>query len=336
MKLYVPKLFYHLIFWIVFVAINYSIFYIQNEGENVYLADTFGKYSVAAAIFYSTAYFILPKFYSPKKYIVFATLLILVLILSFAIKVVFYTQISPHFGLPPLYYGYPAFFAMNFWWWLHYTFYAFGFWYTKEAVRIENRRVSLENEQLKTEYAYLKAKVDPHFLHNVLNIFYSRALSVSEDLADNIIILADVMRYSVAEPDSDGKVLVRKEIEQINNLIAINKLRFRHDIDVDFQSAPDCHDKRIIPFILITLVENAFKHGEIRRHSPLVINLSLSEGSKVRMQVSNKKAPKPNWRSQGIGLADVRKRLSIEYGSNYNLYVRDEADNFSIDVSIPC
>ncbi|WP_161597036.1 sensor histidine kinase [Chitinophaga vietnamensis] len=326
----------HTTFWTAFVTINTLILYVQNKGVGVSLLDAFVKYSTAIMIFYAGALLLLPNYLAKKKYFLFAIFTILVLVATFSIKYMLFKTVYPRFGYPPLPYDIPSFFAMHLWWWFHYTLFALGFWYATEAAAIERKRANIENERLKMEYAYLKARIDPHFLHNALNVFYSQALRVSQELAENIITLADFMRYSATGSDADGKTHVGEEVEQINKLIALNKLRFNDNIDVQFNTDPACYRKKVIPFLLITLVENAFKHGDIKPQSPLKIDLFLNTENHLQMLISNRKATRPNWQSSGIGLSDIRKRLAIEYGNEYNLDVQSEEDFFSVSLSIPC
>ena len=90
-------------------------------------------------------------------------------------------------------------------------------------------------ERLQTEHAYLRAQISPHFLHNVLNFFYAKSLPYSPELSDGILTLSSVMRYALQnEEDSNGMVLLDKEVEHLQNIIKINQLRFSNKLQIQF------------------------------------------------------------------------------------------------------
>lgn len=320
--------FLHTLFWISLTVFSYGISVIQDYGGGAFVEDAIGKYLVASLIFYTCSDLIFPHFFSHRKYFLTGLGLFSLLLVSYLVKCILYIIIFPLFGYPELPYTLVEFFIMNLWWWFQYSMFGIGYWYTLQALQGEKKKVALEAEKIKAEFSYLRAQVDPHFLYNVLNLFYSKALLVSEELADKIVTLADIMRYSLSANGPDGKIEIVKEVEQIKNVIEINKMRFDDDIVVEFISEGNYEEIRIIPFILITLVENAFKHGEFMKKEPLLISIRFDdELQKLHMVVKNSKSHKPNWESFGIGLENVRNRLDIEYGKKYSLVV-NENDNF--------
>jgi LytS/YehU family sensor histidine kinase len=91
---------------------------------------------------------------------------------------------------------------------------------------------------------------------------------------------------------------------------------------------------QIIPFILITLVENAFKHGDLKSaEHPIVIKLKVSHDS-LYFYCQNKKKTGPKELSTGIGLDNIKKRLDLAYDSHYQLLIRDEADVYTTELTI--
>ena len=90
----------------------------------------------------------------------------------------------------------------------------------------------------------------------------------------------------------------------------------------------------IIPFILITLVENAFKHGDLKSHEhPIIIQLNIEKGS-LYFYCQNKKKTGPTELSTGIGLDNIKKRLDLAYGTDYSFRVKDEADMYTTELTI--
>ncbi|HAD14804.1 MAG TPA: hypothetical protein DCF33_20445, partial [Saprospirales bacterium] len=127
---------------------------------------------------------------------------------------------------------------------------------------LQEQKLQLEMEKSQANFNFLKAQINPHFLHNTLNFLYAKSLPYSEELSEGILTLSDIMRYALDEQTrQDGKALLADEVEHVNNVIKINQLRFENQLQVHFTVQGSLEGLRIAPFVLITLVENAFKHG---------------------------------------------------------------------------
>jgi len=217
-------------------------------------------------------------------------------------------------------------------------------WQGENQKVLEQRTSRLEKEKLQANYLFLKAQINPHFLHNTLNFLYARSLPYSTELSEGILTLSEIMRYSLdKEEDSDGKVLLTKEIEHMNNIIKIQQLRFGNALQVVFTIQGSPEGLRILPFILITIAENAFKHGELKDpEHPVTLDLCIDPtaapsggvGKKLRFHCVNRKKTGPKELSTGIGLENTRKRLELAYGENYSLYIKDQREAYTADLSI--
>jgi sensor histidine kinase YesM len=209
-------------------------------------------------------------------------------------------------------------------------------WQGEKQELLEQRTSRLEKEKMQADYLFLKAQINPHFLHNTLNFLYARSLPYSSELSEGILTLSEIMRYSLdKEEDSDGKVLLNREIEHMNNVIRIQQLRFGNALQVIFTIQGNTEGLRILPFILITIVENAFKHGELKDpEHPVTLDLCIDDGKKLRFHCVNKKKTGPKELSTGIGLENTRKRLELAYGENYSLYIKDQREAYIADLSI--
>lgn len=209
--------------------------------------------------------------------------------------------------------------------------------YQAENQRVlEQRSSRLEKEKLQADYLFLKAQINPHFLHNTLNFLYARALPLSPELSEGILTLSEIMRYSLDHREEvDGKVLLTRELEHVQNIIRLQQLRFGNSLQVRFVLTGDPAGLRILPFILITLVENTFKHGDLRDpEHPALIELDVSKAGILHFICSNKKKGGPKELSTGIGLDNSRRRLEFTYGENYSLYIKDQLDLFTVDLTI--
>lgn len=201
---------------------------------------------------------------------------------------------------------------------------------------LEQRTLRLEKEKMQADYLFLKAQINPHFLHNTLNFLYARSLPYSAELSEGILTLSEIMRYSLGNhEDGDGKVLLTQEIEHVHNVIRMQQLRFDNTLQVQFSPTGDMDGRRIIPFVLITLVENAFKHGDLKSiDHPVQIRLDVCPDGRLHFVCINKKKTGPKELSTGIGLDNTRKRLELAYGENYSLYIKDQRDLFTVDLTI--
>jgi sensor histidine kinase YesM len=230
------------------------------------------------------------------------------------------------------------------WTFMAYNFFSCGYFFARQAVKKEKQlrivaleKVKIEQEKLQAEYAFLRAQINPHFLHNTLNFFYAKSLGCSKELSDGILTLCEIMRYSLKSgEDEDGTVLLSKEVEHMQNVIRINQLRFSNRLQVDFSVSGDAGAVRIIPLILITLLENAFKHGDlIDKQHPLTLQLTVNKDEqRIYFFVKNKKKKGPKEPSHGIGMDNIRRRLLAAYKNNCSLQIQDEKDFYSVELSI--
>jgi sensor histidine kinase YesM len=200
---------------------------------------------------------------------------------------------------------------------------------------LEEQKMQLEVEKSQANLNFLKAQINPHFLHNTLNFLYAKSLPLSAELSEGILTLSDIMRYALSEGNAEnGKALLKHEVEHVRNVIKINQLRFSNNLHVKFEVNGILNGATIIPFVLITLVENAFKHGDLKSSEyPIEINLTVTSDS-LKFYCRNKKKSGPKELSTGIGLDNIRKRLDMAYGKNYNFIVRDEDGFYTTELTI--
>ena len=205
----------------------------------------------------------------------------------------------------------------------------------KQRKILEEQKMQLEVEKSQANFNFLKAQINPHFLHNTLNFLYAKSLPYSAELSEGILTLSDIMRYALSEGNAkDGKAPLRDEIEHVRNVIKINQLRFSNNLNVKFNVEGLVNGATIIPFVLITLVENAFKHGDLKSSAyPIEINLAVRDNL-LHFYCRNKKKHGPKELSTGIGLDNIKKRLDLAYGQEYNLKIQDEADFYTTELTI--
>lgn len=192
----------------------------------------------------------------------------------------------------------------------------------------------ITSEKLSSEISFLKQQINPHFLFNALNSIYSLVLPHSEQASDAVIKLSSILRYMLYETDK-AQVSLEKEMEVINDYLALQKFKFNDITKVNFNIKGDIQGYTIEPLLLITFVENAFKYGADNiTPSFIKIDVSVDNGSFV-MSVENKVVVvKSNDENSGIGIKNIKRRLDLMYKENYNLDIEQKDDIFSIKLKL--
>lgn len=177
----------------------------------------------------------------------------------------------------------------------------------------------LKNEHAKAELSLLKSKVDPHFFFNTLNNLYGLTVEKSEKAPDVILKLSDIMRYVIYDGDEE-RVSLKKEIEYLEKYIEIHKIRFKKQVDIIFEKDIENESEQIAPLMLVTLIENAFKHGieQLADNAYLNIDLTVQKGKLVFLVENNFKERDKKKRS-GIGLKNLQKRLQLIYPKKHSI-----------------
>ncbi|HEY8972384.1 MAG TPA: histidine kinase [Puia sp.] len=208
----------------------------------------------------------------------------------------------------------------------------------KNWLQTQRRQQQLEKEKLETELNFLKYQFNPHFLFNTINsIFF--LIHKNPDMASaSLAKFSELLRYQLYECN-DKQILLSREIAYLENSIELERLRQNDNVEVSCQiDALPSEDLGIAPFILMTFVENAFKHISKDTDSPNWIRIRLQwQGSQMDFTVSN--SISRDHRSTkftdvvqygGIGLKNVQRRLDLIYPGQYDLDISQEETRFDI------
>lgn len=195
---------------------------------------------------------------------------------------------------------------------------------------IANRK--LKDEVVKSELAFLKSQINPHFLYNTLNYVYSLAIPISDKLANAILRLSDLMRYTLNE-SPDGRVSLVKEVEYLESYIELFKMRFEPNFFVDF-NAEGIVEQKVAALVLIPFVENAFKHGVLNDEKhPVRIKLKVN-GKRLSFEVSNKITHAQKDHSSGVGLVNIHRRLDLIYPDQHELLISNNGNTYKTTLII--
>jgi two-component system LytT family sensor kinase len=195
---------------------------------------------------------------------------------------------------------------------------------------IENEK--LKNEILRTEQDFLRAQINPHLLFNTLNFIKYAARKRPEEADEAVMRLSGIMGFALE--NNTETIPVTQELEQVENIMALNQLRFNHTLHINYIKNIYDMEASIIPLVLLTLVENIFKHGALLDEEyPAEIFIEASK-EYLLLKTSNL----PN-RSNGIistnkGLANISSRMKQFYGEDYYFKHFIDGALFKVEIKI--
>ena len=198
----------------------------------------------------------------------------------------------------------------------------------------QKRLVALEKENLEQQLEYLKYQINPHFFMNTLNNIHA-LVDIDPELAKSTILeLSKMMRFVLYEGDKKGVPLSR-EFDFIRHYVTLMKLRYTDKVKISVDLPIEVPDRQLPPLMLITFIENAFKHGISYQHDSFIDVKVRIEGQKLWFTCRNSKAEKPNQEKGGVGLENVKQRLRLLYDENFTLNIQDEPDVYNVELTIP-
>jgi sensor histidine kinase YesM len=206
----------------------------------------------------------------------------------------------------------------------------------KRQIIGEMEKKSAQLHQREMELNSLKAQINPHFLFNTLNNIYALTLSNSDKASEVVLQLAGLMRYQL-ESTKKNLVTLDEEIEFLKLYFELEKIRIGDKANLIFEVNLDKYTLWIPPMILMTFIENAFKHGVNRDKSKSYIKISISsQKQNLTMKVENGK-PKiksVNTGFGGFGLKNVLRRLEILLPGNYDIKVEEDEDKYATIINL--
>ena len=199
----------------------------------------------------------------------------------------------------------------------------------------EKEKQLLKEESLTAELKYLKAQLNPHFLFNGINSVYHLIGKNNELAKDTLLQFSELLRYQLYE--SGTQIMLEKELAFVLQYIKIEKTRKGSDIQLTYDIEFENGTKKIVPLLLIPIIENAFKYcSNHTNDADNIINIDIKEvGGKLSLNCMNtfdeitSKNP-----VGGIGLINVKRRLSLVYPEKHELIIRKENSRFKVNLII--
>lgn len=326
----------HLAFWLFYLTVvgtGGSLISDTSQGwPFVWNSLVFG-----GIVIYGNLLFILPLLLE-KKYGRFALIglgfVTLVILLRFETEHLFGLDLTDKFGWPAVFFMSMQILALFL---LSTMFGGFMQWF-----RDRERTAFLQKEKLAGELKFLKTQVNPHFLFNSLNNIYSLAYRQHPNAAPMIATLSKIMRYHLYD-GSRERVSLEKEVEMLQDFIALQRLKYGDALNVDFYSEGVENQQLIAPLLLINFIENSFKHGDADSNPEAFVQVNLTvENGRLEFSVENSFSRKakvgevhPDVQAEeGFGLKNAQRLLDLTYPNRYELTQKAENGIYSVQLML--
>ena len=269
-------------------------------------------------IFYLNAFFLYPKLLTKKYWWLYILSVIAIIVTTYHIKI-YFVQLDPNFQLGEENKRIIIFSLMPF------VFSSIIFRLISDRIRFERMEKEARAERLDAELKFLRSQISPHFLFNMMANMVSLARQKSDLLEPSLIRLSELLRYMLYD-SIEEKITVSKEVDHIQNYVALQQLRFGEDVDLNMEIKNDCPECLVEPMLLAPFIENAFKHGVGMVKVPYIkIGLNIKDHL-LEFAVNNNYDP-GNFskdKNSGIGLVNVKNRLELLYPGKYKLMIKDD------------
>ena len=196
------------------------------------------------------------------------------------------------------------------------------------------REKELIRQQLATELLFLRNQTHPHFLMNTLNNIYALARKKSDDTAEAVMRLSELLRFMLYE-SNDDLIRLEDEIRVLEDYTGLERIRYDERLNLRFEKNIDAEGYLISPLLLLPFIENAFKHGvsEVRFTSFVHICITVKNGL-LELQVENSAVEtEAGCTKTNIGLANVKRQLELLY-RDYHLDIKNNNDIYHLSLSV--
>lgn len=208
----------------------------------------------------------------------------------------------------------------------------------KDHFEQKQKMESLKTDKANAELGFLKAQLHPHFLFNTLNNLYTLTLYKSDEAPDIVMKLAKILDYTLHQDKNEG-IAIEKEVELIQNYIDLELLRYGDRLDFVFNKTIDNPLIKIAPLVLLSIIENAFKHGASGDHGRPKIHIDLTvKNNQLFFEVFNTKptvaqVDKTNFK-KGIGMNNVKRQLVLLYPRQHQFTIEETVNTYKALLTI--
>jgi sensor histidine kinase YesM len=329
----------HLAFWVLSFILFLQLFKTGARPEKVdYVYTALFQLSLLPPV-YINIELLLPKWGKRKKILLYVFSLAIIIILFSWINYKFFAEWSVKLL--------PNYFFIS-----YFTFKEIIFFFTAYIIitsllklskswfwvsELEKELLEKEKQKTEVELKALKAQINPHFFFNTLNSIYSMALHKDERLPNTVLQLSDLMRYFLYE-SKDNFIPLEKELAVVNNYIALQKIRSDGQLNIEVKNSGQINGQQIAPLLLITFLENAFKHGAKGNTERSFIRINTEiEKDQLSFSVENSKGIIDEIKAGeqgGLGLENIKRQLELLYPGKHRLTIKNMKDNFAVQLQL--
>ena len=345
----------HLLSWtayLIYYLIAYTFVYGQNFNFLTIISVILTNFTFVLT-FYGSLLFLFPKFLFHRKYILLIIGCFILLFITTSIRIITFKYFLPlFFEKAERIIVDKQFIVLTFWNTQIYVFYALGYYFAQRVIQQQKelakkevelaeqraRNAILEKEKSQAELAFLRSQINPHFMFNTLNMIYSKVFETNQEAGEIVVQFSDMMQYATSTKLQANEVDVSGELDFVKNYIDLHLKRFHYSVYIDYDEEGYMMSHRIVPMVLITLVENAIKHGQIDDPNfPLIIRVSLIDDY-FSFMVHNLKNLRPNGmehKNTGIGVVNIEKRLAAVYkNGGYSLEKEETEEDYIVTFTV--
>ena len=302
--------------------------------------------------FYGSYFFIIPRYFFPRKIIKFFLALLIFMIVLLSASGLAYNQlkflqapapennenrdreseVKPEklLGLHPRMLDDIFFLILVFG-------FSTGISIVQKLNKEDKQKQELEKVNVENELAFLKKQINPHFFFNSLNNIYALINIDGEQAQKTIEALSGLMRYLIYESESK-KVALKKELDFYTDYIDLMRRRLTSKVILTVDISQDVPNVEVPPLLFMDFIENAFKHGVSYRGSSFIdVKLQIIDG-KVVFHCKNSipsaneaKSDQPG----GAGIKNITKRLKLLYGERAKLTLKHDESVYDVELIIP-
>ena len=220
---------------------------------------------------------------------------------------------------------------------------------TSRIQELMKQNIYEQQQKRKSELKALQSQINPHFLYNTLDsIIWMAEGKKNEEVVVMTASLARLLRQSIS--NEEEQVPIGQEVEYARSYLTIQKMRYKDKLEFQIQVDAQIMGVPIIKLVLQPLIENAIYHGlKYKEGKGLLIVRGYREGENAVLQIKDNGAGmdeqtlshifekhKVNYRSNGVGVYNVQKRLQLYYGMDYGItYSSKQGEGTTASIVIP-
>jgi two-component system LytT family sensor kinase len=326
-KLSIPVI--HILVWSMLFLVPLLLFH--DEPNTTGLPSHFFLMSnlYHVGLFYLNAYFLYPRLLNRKWWWLYIISLVAVVAASYQLKLFVIRLADDDFVLTEMksrIIFFPSFAIL---------FVSGIFRLVLDRINQDKREKEIRAERLDSELKFLRSQISPHFLFNMMTNMVALARVKSDLLEPSLIKLSELLRYMLYQPGKE-KLRMEDEITYLKSYIELQQLRFGDSVQVQLDIKDEAPDCVIEPMLLVPFIENAFKHGIGLTRDPYITIQLKTVKNQLYFSVTN------NYNSQhfskdnssGIGLVNVKNRLSLLYPGKHALTIHDKNATYEVHLNL--